>query len=266
MNKLHSAAHQLGRLEETAHRHHWSNELHPLVKLAVTLLYLVMVLSVDKYSIMSLLGMVLFVVIIFIIFELSLRECLWRLRVILPLVCLVGIANPLLDHSTVMLFGLSVSGGLVSMLTLMLKGVFAVLASYTLIATTGIEGICYALRLLHVPKVFVTQILLTYRYISLLLTESGRMVDAYSLRSARAKGVAFKHWGSFAGLLLLRSVDRANVLYESMLLRGYKGEFEYAGSGKKLQAGDVIYLMFFLGLICLLRFAPVFEIVGRLIA
>ena len=31
--------------------------------------------------------------------------------------------------------------------------------------------------------------------------------------------------GSFAGLLLIRSIDRAQIVYESMLLRGFQGEF-----------------------------------------
>lgn len=67
------------------------------------------------------------------------------------------------------------------------------------------------------------------------------MMQAYSLRAPRQKGIHFKAWGSFVGQLLLRSMDRAGVVYESMTLRGYQGEFCYAvkgGCGWK----DYVYL------------------------
>ncbi|GAA6410214.1 ABC transporter ATP-binding protein [Blautia hominis] len=110
------------------------------------------------------------------------------------------------------------------MITLMMKGVFTVLASYLLIATTSIEKLCYVFRLLHIPKILVTQILLTYRYITVLLGEVNRITQAYSLRAPKQKGVHFKVWGSLSGQLLLRSMDRATMVYESMTLRGYNGE------------------------------------------
>ena len=54
------------------------------------------------------------------------------------------------------------------------------------------------------------------------------MTDAYRLRAPGQKGVHISAWGSFLGQLLLRSMDRATALYESMELRGYHGEFHYA--------------------------------------
>ncbi|MDY4970728.1 MAG: energy-coupling factor transporter transmembrane component T, partial [Lachnospiraceae bacterium] len=68
------------------------------------------------------------------------------------------------------------------MFTLILKGIFTVLAAYLLIATTTIEKICYALHLLHVPGILITQFLLTYRYVTVLLKEVNRITQAYSLR------------------------------------------------------------------------------------
>ena len=134
-----------------------------------------------------------------------------------------------------------VTAGIVSMLTLMIKGIYSVLASYLLIVTTPIENICHALRLLHIPAVIVTQILLAYRYVSLLLEEAGRMTQAYSLRAPKQKGVHFRVWGSLAGQLLLKSIDRAGEVYESMLLRGYQGEFPYAAKSH-CRIRDFVYL------------------------
>ncbi len=266
MNKINSAINEIKSLEELAERSHWSNEVHPLAKLLITILYILLVVSYSKYSIMPLLGMVLFLVVCFTIFELSFAACIKRLKLILPLVCIVGLFNPLFDKSSITIYGIQTTGGVISMLTLIMKGSFAVLASYCLIATTSIEKICYALRLLHVPKIIVTQILLTYRYISLLLQEVNTMSEAYSLRSKGAKGVAFKHWGSFAGLLLLRSIDRANTVYESMCLRGYSGDFFYMGDKAKARPSDYAYFTFWLCVLLMLKMFPIFVIAINLFA
>ena len=101
----------------------------------------------------------------------------------------------------------------------MLKGILTVFASYILIATTSIGKICHALRLLHVPKILVTEILLIYRYITVLLDEVRKMTQAYELRAPGRRGIAFREWGSFAGLLLLRQfvlalVCAANIQFQ----------------------------------------------------
>ena len=160
---------------------------------------------------------------------LPMRLCFQKLRMVLPLVCAVGLLNPLFDRQIVVQVGtLAVSGGVLSMLTLILKGVFCLLASFLLMATTTIEAICRALRQLHVPKLLTNLLLLTFRYVGLLLSEVAVMQQAYSLRAPGQKGIHISAWGSFLGQLLLRSMDRAEALYESMELRGYHGEFHYA--------------------------------------
>ena len=164
---------------------------------------------------------------------LSMRLCFQKLRMVLPLVCAVGLLNPLFDRQIVVQVGtLAVSGGVLSMLTLILKGVFCLLASFLLMATTTIEAICRALRQLHVPKLLTNLLLLTFCYVGLLLSEVAVMQQAYSLRAPGQKGIHISAWGSFLGQLLLRSMDRAQALYESMELRGFSGEFPGAVRGR----------------------------------
>ncbi len=164
---------------------------------------------------------------------LPMRLCFQKLRMVLPLVCAVGLLNPLFDRQIVVQVGtLAVSSGVLSMLTLILKGVFCLLASFLLMATTTIEAICRALRQLHVPKLLTNLLLLTFRYVGLLLSEVAVMQQAYSLRAPGQKGIHISAWGSFLGQLLLRSMDRAQALYESMELRGFSGEFPVAVRGR----------------------------------
>lgn len=106
------------------------------------------------------------------------------------------------------------------MVTLIVKGIFTVCAAYFLIVTTLIEKICYGLRRLYIPKGIIIVIMLIYRYIIVLLEETELMIQAYKLRAPYQNEINIKVWGSFLGQLLLRSIDRAETLYESMLIRG----------------------------------------------
>lgn len=264
MSKINRAIYEIQSLDALANEKRWVNALHPLVKLCITILYIGITVSFPKYNLSGLLVMAVYPVILFITGEISFWEGLRRLRIVLPLACIVGVFNPLFDREIVMQLGnLAVSGGVLSMFTLMIKGILTVFASYLLIATTTIEKICYALRMLHLPKVFVTQILLIYRYISVLLGEAKRITQAYSLRAPGQKGIHFKVWGSLVGQLLLRSMDRAESLYESMCLRGYRGEFYYS-SKIKMQWTDFCYLGVWAIVLLTLRFFPVLEIIGNI--
>lgn len=262
MSKIGNAIHEIHHMDTLAARDQWANRIHPLVKFVITISYIAAVVSFPKYDVIGLAGMVVYPVAGFILAELSFWDSVKRLRLVLPLICFLGILNPFFDKNYVLFAGVQVSAGVLSMITLILKGVFSVFASYLLIATTAMEKLCYGFRMLHIPKAVVTQIMLTYRYITVLLEEVDRMTQAYALRAPKQKGIHFKVWGSLTGQLLLRSVDRANTVYESMLLRGYQGDYQYMCLAVRPQ--DIMYLLFWLGVIVLFRAYPVMLIVGNL--
>lgn len=228
MSKMSHVLNEIHYIDMLANREQWINRIHPLVKLIVTFIYIGTTMSIHKYNLVGILLMGVYPIIIFTIGELSFVQSLKKIKLILPFICIVGIFNPFFDKIPLFAIGdITITTGIISMLTLILKGIYAVLASYLLIATTTIEKICYALRLLYVPEILVTQILLTYRYISVLLKEANSMMLAYTLRAPGQKGVHMKVWGPLVGQLLLRSIDRASSVYESMMLRGYHGVFYY---------------------------------------
>ena len=264
MSRAENAVREIHRMDCAASQDQWANRLHPLVKFLLTVYYIALTVSFSKYDVIGICGMVIYPLVMFLLSELSFSDCLRRLKLVLPLVCVVGILNPFLDHTTIELGGIEMSAGVLSMLTLICKGVFSLLASYLLIATTSIDQLCYAFRLLHMPKILMTQILLTYRYITVLLEEVSRMMQAYALRAPNQKGIHITAWGSLTGQLLLRSVDRANVVYESMVLRGYRGSFANIGEKTRLRAQDIAFFAVWLTVLTLFRKYPVFILIGNL--
>lgn len=251
MDQITRAHVELREMDALAAENSPVHRLHPLCKLLVTVFYIAAVVSFPKYDFSALAVMVLYPVLLFQAAGIPVGLCFYRLRIVLPLVCAVGLVNPFLDHTPLLrLGGLTVTGGWVSMVTLMMKGVFSLMASFLLIATTPMDSICAALRKLHVPGILVTLLLLTYRYIGVLMEQVAVMTDAYRLRAPGQKGLHISAWGSFLGQLLLRSMDRAESLYHSMLLRGFRGEYYYAEVPKCGVSGMVFTVVCCLAFVC----------------
>lgn len=251
MEKLINAQQELREMDELAALASPVHRLNPLCKFLVTIFYIAIVVSFPKYNLSALVVMVLYPVLMFQAAGIPVGMCFHKLRVVLPLVCAVGLVNPFLDYTPLAQIGsFAVTGGMVSMVTLMLKGIFSLMASFLLIATTSIDTLCAALRWLHVPDILVTLLLLTYRYIGVMMEEVSIMSEAYRLRAPGQKGIHISAWGSFLGQLLLRSMDRAEALYHSMLLRGFRGEYYYAEVPKCGVSGIVFTIVCCLAFVC----------------
>ena len=187
-----------------ANHNGYLNKIHPLVKLLITIIYIVLLTSIDKYNLVMTLAMSIYLILISIIGDLSIKNALKNLKVVLLLLFILGIANPILDRTIITYIGIvPVTTGMISMFTLLLKGIFAILASYFLILTTSIEQICYALKMIHMPNILITVVMLIYRYIIVFLKEVQRIWVAYQMRAPKQKGVHYKAWGSLIGSLML---------------------------------------------------------------
>lgn len=218
-------------MDDLARKNTSIHRLHPISKLLATIVYVIAVVSFDRYEIIGLLPFVFYPLILILLAELPVVPILKRLLMVEPLIIGIGILNPLFDPK-----------GWITFASIMIKSGLTVTACLVLVSTTGLDKIAQALRTLKVPGIFVLQLLLTFRYLSVLIEELTRMVRAYTLRAPQQKGVRLKDGGSFAGQLLLRSLDRAERVYEAMKLRGFHGEYHAYGNSK-ITKKDLLYLM-----------------------
>ncbi|MEQ8201806.1 MAG: energy-coupling factor transporter transmembrane component T, partial [Syntrophomonadaceae bacterium] len=160
---MQNSLHQIRLLDEMARRPNPINNLHPLTKLLTTIAYLVVVVSFGRYEISPLLPLVFYPVIILALTDLPVGEILKRIGWTLPFIIGVGIFNPVFDHQSIGFLGLDISRGWLTFLSIFIKCILTVAAGVLLIATTGMEELGAALRMLRVPRIFVLQLLLTYR-------------------------------------------------------------------------------------------------------
>ena len=263
MSHIQNVLRQIHQIDHDTQKSTVLTSIHPCVKLVVTVWYLVMVTSFSQYNLSGLLSMSLYLIIIFQLGEISLKGMFLRLKELFLLLLLLGSANLFFDREVLNYWGtVPVTGGMLSFLTLYGKGIFAIMATYALISSTGMENICYALQRFHLPQILIVSILLTYRYLILFIKEVDRVSLAYSMRAPGQRGIHVKAWGSLVGAMLLRSVDRAELVYESMQLRGFQGKM-LLKTREPIKAGtSVMYGIIMTGGILLLRVIPVFELLG----
>ncbi len=78
---------------------------------------------------------------------------------------------------------------------------------------------------LGVPTRFVTLFLLTVRYVSVFRAESSRLTEAMRARAFRPRSNmhTWRTYGNLAGMMLVRSLERAKRVNEAMRCRGFTG-------------------------------------------
>lgn len=243
MSNIESALLDLGGLDILARRPTPIQRLDPRAKVLVALAFIVTVVSFGKYEVAGLLPLVAYPVALVIVGDLPAGYLLGKLLVASPFALLIGMFNPLLDQSILMEVGPArVSGGWISFASIMLRFGLTVSAALILIATTGFYPVCLALRRLRVPRVLTVQFMLLYRYVFVLGEEAARMARAWSLRAVNARGMPPSVFGSLAGQLLLRALDRAQRLHMAMLARGFDGEIRQAGA-LRFTAADAVFAL-----------------------
>ncbi|MDI3535699.1 MAG: cobalt/nickel transport system permease protein [Eubacteriaceae bacterium] len=255
----------INSLEELADKKTIIHQIHPRVKLILTLLYIVLVISYKPYDITGLTFYAFYPIILMVLGEIPFMPLFKRLLIALPFSFFAGLSNIFFDRQAAFFIGsLPITFGLISFFSIMLKTIFTVMAVLILIATTSMPKIAYQLLSFKLPQMIVEQIMLTYRYISVLLQEVSSMYTAYILRSPGAKGIKMQDMGVFVGQLLLRSFDRAENIYMAMKCRGYDGKFLYAKPQPMIKSDWMILLMT-AGLLFLMRFFDLGLFIGNFV-
>jgi cobalt/nickel transport system permease protein len=262
-SRLETAFYDLGHLDLLAEKNTRIHQLDPRVKVVTTIVFIIYVVSFNKYEIADLLPFFLFPALLIGLADLPFIYLLRKLLLVSPFVLFIGIFNPLLDRQVVLQFGsLPITGGWISLVSILLRFVLTVGAALLLIATTGFPEICMALEKLGVPKIVSVQLLMLYRYLFVLIEESIRMIRAYTLRSWTEKKPSYPVFKQLLGSLLLRTLDRAQRIHLAMLSRAFTGDIKVV---RQFNFGtpEFLYLGVSLMMLTIFRFVGVSETLGR---
>ncbi|MDA8219926.1 MAG: energy-coupling factor ABC transporter permease [Dehalococcoidales bacterium] len=105
--------------------------------------------------------------------------------------------------------------------------------------TTPMTGLLATATWLRVPPVLVEIATLTYRYLFLLGEEVERVREAQKTRLGHGTWRnSIRSYGTLGGMVMVGAYDRADRVYQSMVLRGYKGELPIPEAERSFSPSD----------------------------
>lgn len=243
MADMRSKLNEIYSLEQLSNKDTVIHRIYPFIKMLVTITYIVCLLIKNRYDLFGLAPFLFYPVIVIALAEIPYKVIVKRTFVALPFVIFAGISNLIFDRENVMLFsGVVITTGVLSFFTLIVRTVLSVSAILILVATTKFTEITRQLQRLHIPMFVVNLIEMIYRYITVLVEETSVMLTAYRLRNPKYKYPHIKHMGTFVGHLFLRSIDRAERIYNAMKCRGY-GSKKIKYEKQRISIKDIFYLL-----------------------
>ncbi len=145
-------------------------------------------------------------------------------------------------------FGISREGvHLALLVTVKANAVFFCVLS--LLATIPAPALGQAMTNLGVPDKFCFLFLFTYRYLYVIAEEYERLATAARLRGfvAATDMRTYRTYAALVAMVLVKSFDRSQRVYQAMLLRGFAGRFPSLGHDRAGRR-DAVFLTLALGL------------------
>ena len=225
--------------------------------LIVTVVYLVAMLSVPLQRTDSIIWFAVYPIISAPLAHIPYERLFRNSLYVLPFLVFIGIFNPFYDRTPAfMVFGLTVTAGLVSFISILIRGLLATQALLLLIQVAGFNEMCEALRRLGCPAIISTQLLMVYRYLQVLLQEALTMQRARLARSYGKGSFKVSMWGPFVGQLLLRTIERSRRINMAMKARGFHGSLS-TSQPTHWDTAATVYCLIWIPLLLALRFLDI---------
>lgn len=253
MADMRSKLNDVYSLEGLSRKNTLIHRLHPLSKMLVTIVYIMCVIAHGRYNLSAMAPFLFYPIVIMALAEIPFWMIAKRTSIAIPFTLFAGISNLIFDTAQWGTIGnVVISTGMISFFTLIVRTFLCVSAILILVATTHFTDITRQLMRAHIPVIIVSLLEMIYRYLSVLVEEASVMITSYRLRNPNYKWPLIRDMGPFVGHLFLRSIDRAERIYQAMKCRGY-GSVKAVYIKRKMKAGDIIYL--FTGCISSIIFA-----------
>lgn len=234
MKDINNTLYDIRRLDEVGEQETIIHRIDPSIKIVLTFIYIIKVISMDKINIGDILVVVVYPLVIFILGNIPFMIIAKKLIIAMPLILSIVVVNLFIDPS---IYQMTKSIMLIS------KTILTVFSGLLLLASTGMNNIILGLKKLHVPDMFVMQLSMIYRYIIVMIEEASKIRNAYSLRSGSNKGIDILDFGLILGRMLLKTIDKGENVYKAMKLRNYNNTY-YICNNKKINYKDILYLIF----------------------
>jgi cobalt/nickel transport system permease protein len=219
-------------LDAQAHRDSPFHRWDPRIKTVALMFFMFCTASLTQpwWACLAVAGAVLSVVVARIPWRSPLRRLaamatfLGMFLVVMPLTVPARSGDTLLSFSELSFVSFNLRGLMLAILICLKASAIALLVE-PLLATAPFPVTIQALSSLKVPPSVCQMILLAHRYIFVFQSEVARMTKGMNARgfTKRTDTETLRTIGNFLGMLLVRSFERTQRVYEAMLARGYDG-------------------------------------------
>ncbi|MDD5176302.1 MAG: cobalt ECF transporter T component CbiQ [Sterolibacterium sp.] len=264
MSGIEALLREVRLLDALASRSTWLSRLDPRATILVTVAFIAIVVSFQRYAIAALLPLAIFPVVLARLGDVPLHRVGIKVLMAMPFALMIGLFNPLFDPVPRMeLLRQPIAGGWLSFISILVRVALTVGSAVVLVASMGIYRFCAGLDQLGVPTVLTTQLLFLHRYTLVLAGELGRMNLARELRSGLANAVPLAVYGSLLGHLLLRTLERAQRIHRAMLSRGFEGHMPIR-EAQRWRSIDTVFLVLCLSGFIVVRTTDLATLLGQL--
>ncbi len=147
------------------------------------------------------------------------------------------------------IFGIYITCSIESIIfafTLMLTAMASVTCLYFISFTTPMTDILMEMQKWHIPSLFIELMLLTYRYIFILLEISSNMINAQHARLGnRNYATSIKSFGALVSMLFIRAMKKACAQFDAMESRGYDGKINVLYQSNEAKVGTTVKIILF---------------------
>lgn len=237
--------------EELSNGDSFIRHLDPRVKIAVVFLFSIVVATARQFQVLTAaLALGVFIV---LMTQIPFMELGRRLIPVNLLVLFLWLFLPFTFTGEPLFFmgPLAVTReGVLYAAGISLKSNAMMLMLIALVASTPISTLGHALRALGIPPKIVHLFFFTYRYIHVMHREYVRLKNSMKMRGFIPGNSlhTYKTLAYMVGMLLIRSFDRAQRVYNAMLCRGFNGNL-YSLSKFSLNRKDIVSLALMIAVI-----------------
>lgn len=218
-------------IDKFAYQDSWIHALDARVKLAATLLWTLMIVSLPRVSpdlaFYTWPGPFLVLVLGGISLKFAFKHILWTL----PFILVLALTSLWYDRTPATIFfgpfQWHATVGWLKCLTLTCKFIGSMLALIALVSTTRFSDLLKALQHWRMPEILVIQLGFLYRYIFVLIDKSHHTIHARKLRTLRRLPATQELRISTAmiGSVLVQSLDTSTRVTQAMQARGFTGQW-----------------------------------------
>jgi cobalt/nickel transport system permease protein len=244
----HSFIDKYGNLESPLHR------VDPRIKLAGAFFFIFIIVSEPRGKVCPFFYYSLIIAGLVVISRIPLRFILSRCLIVSPFILISAVFFPLSAMLSGNFQGFSAyHEEYRAALTIVLKAFSSIILLTLLISTEKFHNLLMAMRKLKMPRLLGIISALMYRYIFILTDEAMRTTMARDSRTPGKLNMSrFRVYGNQAAMIFLRSMDRSQIIYNSMLSRGFTGEFPVMQKFP-LRGQDFIFAVIFIFILLAIR-------------